>query len=167
MKRQKRGGVGTHFRNEPDNHRVLVNMILACFRICFFLGVKIGSGSRCQFRFAPPLSKLNQEEVTAWAYHRPQVCAVDEQLPTMSRRLVQPTQQDLVVKASQETVFLKKIRCWSINSSERDQCAMLMEKSLHRIANNFPNQDPSNVRNIPGRTRSVRFRLRGSRSHVH
>ena len=30
MKRKKGGGDGTHFENESDNHRMLVNMISAC-----------------------------------------------------------------------------------------------------------------------------------------
>ena len=35
MKRKKGGGVGMHFRSEPDNHHMLVNIILACNRLFF------------------------------------------------------------------------------------------------------------------------------------
>ena len=46
--------VGTHFRNEPDDHRILVSMMLACNQL--FLRSEIGSRTRCQLRFKLPLS---------------------------------------------------------------------------------------------------------------
>ena len=40
LKRKKGGGVGTHFKNESDNHRMLVKMILARSQLCVFSAVK-------------------------------------------------------------------------------------------------------------------------------
>ena len=74
MKRKKGGAVGTHFKNESDNDRVVVKISLAC-------NEKIGYRTSCQLSFKHSTPELNQEEVTASAHHRPQVCAVDEHLP--------------------------------------------------------------------------------------
>ena len=54
---------------------------------------------------------------------------------------LEPTQQELVVKASQETVFSKE-QSMLVSSPERDRCAMLMEEALRRTANNLQDQDP-------------------------
>ena len=40
MRRKKGGGVGTHFRNEPENHLMLVNMVLAGNQLCLCVAVK-------------------------------------------------------------------------------------------------------------------------------
>ena len=34
MRRKKGEGATTHFKNEPENHRTLVNMMLACHQLC-------------------------------------------------------------------------------------------------------------------------------------
>ena len=34
--RTKGGGAGTHFKNEPENHLMLVQMTLACDHLCLF-----------------------------------------------------------------------------------------------------------------------------------
>ena len=39
MKRKK-GGVGTHFKNESDNDRMLVNVILARNQLCVLFAMK-------------------------------------------------------------------------------------------------------------------------------
>ena len=71
MNRRKGGGVGRHFRNESDNHRMLVNMILA---------MKIWIHNKMSVRIQTSTVELNQVEVAALARSRPQVCAVDEHL---------------------------------------------------------------------------------------
>ena len=55
-KRQEGGGVGTHFRSEPDDHRILEIVILACNQLFFFLVAKIRSRGRDQCRFQPQFS---------------------------------------------------------------------------------------------------------------
>ena len=69
---------------------MLVNMILACNQLCFFIrSEKNGFGTKVSFRSKPPLLKLDQDKVTALAHHRPQLCAVDEHLPVMNNLFVQ------------------------------------------------------------------------------
>ena len=68
--RTKGGGAGTHFKNEPENHLMLVHMTLACDHIyLFFFSTKT-------VRIGTSILDFSQEEVTASAHHEPQVCAV-------------------------------------------------------------------------------------------
>ena len=36
MERKNEGAVGTRFKNEPENHRMLVSLILACKQLLIF-----------------------------------------------------------------------------------------------------------------------------------
>ena len=40
MRRKKGGEAGTASKNEPENHLMLLNMILACNQLCLFFEVK-------------------------------------------------------------------------------------------------------------------------------
>ena len=51
----------------------------------------------------------------------------------------EPTQQELVVKASEEAGFSNTLDCL-VNSSEQERYVMLVEEALHRIANSVPVQ---------------------------
>ena len=54
----------------------------------------------------------------------------------------EPTQQELVVTASEEAGVSKK-HCMLANSREQERSVMLVEESLHSSANTLSNQDPS------------------------
>ena len=55
MKRKKGDGVGTHFRKEPDNHRMLAIYDLGVQSTLFLFAVKNGSRTRCQIPSKPAL----------------------------------------------------------------------------------------------------------------
>ena len=78
VKRKKGGGVGTHFKNETDNHRMLVNMVLACNPLSLFFAVNKCIQNKMSVWIQTSTLGLHQEEVTAVAHHRPHACAVDE-----------------------------------------------------------------------------------------
>ena len=80
-------------------------------------------------------------------YCKPPVCALgDHVLPeskkTTGERTTEPTQQELVAKASQKAGFSKKKKKQSIlvNSSERERFAMVMGQTFRRAANNLTDQ---------------------------
>ena len=73
------GGVGNHFRNEPDNHRLLVNMMLSSYQHCFSQWNWLWN--KMFVRIQTSTLELNHEEAAALAHHRPHDCAVDERLP--------------------------------------------------------------------------------------
>ena len=58
------------------------------------------------------------------------------------RKPHEPTQQELVVIASEEDGFTKK-RWMLVNSSEQERSVMLVEEALHRVAKNLPHKDLS------------------------
>ena len=135
-------GVGKSFKNESDNHRMLVN------RICFFFAVKNW------IQIQTSTLELNQEKVTTSAHHRPHVVQWKSICSSAIRQFVgdhvlleskkekvkeqpQSTQQELRCKSFQRRRILKtKHRCWSVLLNETGM-------RLRRVENNLPNQDLS------------------------
>ena len=64
LKRKKGGRAGTHFNNEPENHLILVNMILAC---TVFFAMKNWIQNTMPISIENSILELNQEEHTASA----------------------------------------------------------------------------------------------------
>ena len=50
----KRGELGMHFKNEPQNNLMLVNMVLACNQFLSVFEVKIGLNTTCQKSILSP-----------------------------------------------------------------------------------------------------------------
>ena len=70
MKRNRGGRVGTQLKYEPDNHRMLVEMILACKpTLCFCCNEKNWIQNKMPVDIQTSTLELTQEEVTAPAHH--------------------------------------------------------------------------------------------------
>ena len=69
---------GAHF---AENNVMLVHTVLACNQLCLFFAVQRWIQHKIPVQLPITNNDLNQEEVTATAHHRPQVCAVGEHVP--------------------------------------------------------------------------------------
>ena len=138
MRRKKAGGAGTHyFKDEPGNHLMLVNMMLARHQLCLFFAEKFGFGTRKPTQIS--VFELNQEEATVSADHEPQVGVVDDHfhhqepqvcamgdrlLPELKKEQVkeplEPPQQELIVNFLKKQDFQKKQSVF-VNSSGQDR----------------------------------------------
>ena len=82
-----------HIRNESENHRMLVNMILACNQFRFFQKKKKKRNDELDreqdVEIQTSTLRLNEEQVIALAHHRPQIGAVDEHVLHVNSRFVQ------------------------------------------------------------------------------
>ena len=67
LMKRKTGGVGTQFRNEPDNHLILVNGM----QPTFFIRERQWTQNKMPVQIQTSTLEVNQEEGTALAHHRP------------------------------------------------------------------------------------------------
>ena len=65
VRRNKGGGTGTHFRNEPGNHHMLVNMILASNQLWLCFAVYLWIQNKMSAKIQTSTLELNPEDVTA------------------------------------------------------------------------------------------------------
>ena len=108
--RTKGGGAGTHFKNEPENHLMLVQMTLACDHLCLFFFHKNSTDWNLHPRIQSGRSHgVSPPRATSlcsrWCGH-----VLTELKKEQEKEPLQPTQQELMVKASQEAGFSKTIR---------------------------------------------------------
>ena len=107
--RTKGGGAGTHFKNEPENHLMLVQMTLACDHLCLFFFHKNSTDWNLHPRLQSGRSHgVSPPRATSlcsrWCGH-----VLTELTKEQEKEPLQPTQQELMVKASQEAGFSKTI----------------------------------------------------------
>ena len=71
MKRKKGGGgAGTHFKSEPGNHLMLVDLTVACNRLCLFYAVQDRIQNKMPVQIRISIMELRQEEIAAFAHQK-------------------------------------------------------------------------------------------------
>ena len=111
MRREDGGEAGPRFKQEPENHLLLVDVTLACNQRCLFFAVTSWVRNKEPVQIETSILELNQDEIKALAHFEPQVAQWVTICSTTSTNAARTLKQD-----SQTQAIL-------VNSSGQDSCA--------------------------------------------